>query len=145
LLATRRREPTIWHIDPNEKTKTVLVDIKGAGFTRGITEVSNELYVFFVGSASAVSTIENPTDVPGVPGIWKVDLSGGHDQKPVAEPVAAVPDIKEGQVKLPRWDDTRVLMSDRMASKVYIVDLHTGESEIAFYKPEADEVIDISA
>ncbi|MBE3049898.1 hypothetical protein IMZ48_46855 [Candidatus Bathyarchaeota archaeon] len=130
LLATRASDPSVWEVDPNSKVRKLLFEIQGADYIEAITALPNEVYVFwaYIESSSVDSDVPSSSVDPEqprakVPGIWKVDLSGADDQKPV--PVRDFPEDFDTHVGLAAWGETRVLMCDTNTEVVRIIDITT--------------------
>lgn len=123
VLATRMDAPEIWAIDPVTQTGEALVIVPGVLSTSGIAELREDVFVFAAGN---VSFVEPVGVAPGSMGVWKVDLSEGTEP----ELVAAFPDA--GFLNgMATWDEERVLVGDSGASAVYLLDVETGEFEVA--------------
>ena len=131
ILATRMDAPQLWHIDPRRKTGAPLVEVPGVLSTTGIAEVADDVYVFAAGNFS----FEARGFVPGSLSVWKVDLSGLKKRAPVPMLIADFPDA--GFLNgIAAWDGTRVLVGDTTGSKVYLLDIVSGEFEVALDVPE---------
>lgn len=132
ILATRMDDPRIWHINPRRKTGRPLFTIPEALSATGITELTPDVYVFNAGNFS----LALGGFVPGSLAVWKVDLTvnWGHSA-PVPERVASLPDalFLNG---IARWDDTRVLVGDIVGNVVYLLDVTTGDFDVAIDIPE---------
>ncbi|CAI4211097.1 unnamed protein product [Parascedosporium putredinis] len=91
-----------------------------------------DVYVFNAGNFS----LALGGFVPGSLAVWKVDLTvnWGHSA-PVPERVASLPDalFLNG---IARWDDTRVLVGDIVGNVVYLLDVTTGDFDVAIDIPE---------
>lgn len=128
ILATRMDAPQLWHVDPHARTGAPLVEVPGVLSTTGIAEVARDVYVFAAGNFS----FETRGFAWGSLGVWRVDLARGEGAVP--ELVAGFPDA--GFLNgVAMWDDSRVLVSDTTGNAVYILDVDTGDFEIALEVP----------
>lgn len=136
LLATRMDAPEIWHIDPATNDGDVLITVPSTLSTTGITELTEDVFVFAVSNFSFVEPVGL---TPGSLAVWKVDLNGeeGGDAEP--ELVAEFPDA-EFLNGMATWDEKRVLVGDTMVNVVYLLDVETGEFEVALDGPEVSGV-----
>lgn len=137
LLATRMDVPEIWQIDPATNTGDVLVTVPSTLSTTGITELTPDVFVFAV---SNFSFVDGPT--PGSLAVWKVDLNAGEgSDEGGVEPefVASFPEA-EFLNGMATWDEKRVLVGDTMVNVVYLLDVETGEFEVALDGPEVSGV-----
>lgn len=129
LLATRMDAPEIWHIDPATNTGDVQVTVPSTLSTTGITELTPDVFVFAVSNFSFVEPVGL---TPGSLAVWKVDLNVGEYEP---ELVAAFPEA-EFLNGMATWDEKRVLVGDTMVNVVYLLDVETGEFEVALDGPE---------
>ena len=73
LLATRMDVPEIWHIDPATNDGDVLITVPSTLSTTGITELTEDVFVFAVSNFSFVEPVGS---TPESLAVWKVDLNG---------------------------------------------------------------------
>ena len=132
LLATRMDAPEIWHVDPATNTGEPLVTVPSTLSTTGITELTPDVFVFAV---SNFSFVEQVGLTPGSLAVWKVDLNGNEGGDAEPELVAAFPEA-EFLNGMATWDEKRVLVGDTMVNVVYLLDVETGEFEVALDGPE---------
>lgn len=136
ILATRMDAPEIWQIDPATNTGEPLVTVPSTLSTTGITELTPDVFVFAVSNFSFVEPVGL---TPGSLAVWKVDLNENEDGDAEPELVAEFPEA-EFLNGMATWDDKRVLVGDTMVNVVYLLDVETGEFEVALDGPEVSGV-----